>query len=186
MDPIIRIAAISTLILSSLLMMKSSRNWRWTVCLGLLTLCVAAYVMDNGVTNALRPSGKFADIAQLLTKWIIGILWLFLMATFEEGFRFRPAYIAVTLFWCLIGFLGLPNWDWGALSGLLNAVTIFTGLGLMAHALWVMQHGASGDFRTVRREARFWVGIVLSGAILIDICVDLSLGYASAKTLPLA
>ena len=178
MDAVIRIAAVSTLLLSSLLLMKASRNWRWTLCLGLLVISVSAFVMDNGVTDILRPTGIVEDLSRILTKFTIGFLWLFLLATFEEGFRFRPAYLAATLLWCIVGLMGLPYWSLGTFAGLLNFVTIVMGLGLIAHALWRMKSGFSGDLRTTRREARFWVGIILSGTILVDIFVDLALGYS--------
>ncbi len=177
MDAIIRISAITALLLSSLLLMKASKNWRWSLCMGLLFLSLSAFVMNNGVTDILRPTGVLSDIAQILTKFMVGFLWLFLIATFEEDFRFRPVYLAVTIFWCGLGLMGLPGLEWGVFSRLLSYGTIIIAFSFILHALWRMKNGFSGDLRTVRREARLWVGVVLSSAIIIDLMVDIGLGF---------
>ena len=165
MDPVIRIAAVTTLFISALLFVISSKNWRWSLCSSLLMLSLASFVIDNIVTHTLLTTGLLSVITFTFTRFIVGFLWLFLLCTFEEDFRFKPIYLIIVSLWTMM-----------AWSGHGHLVTAFA-FGLVMHGFWIIFRGFSGDMRQARRQARVWMGLTISTAILIDIAVDVFLGF---------
>ena len=165
MDPVIRIAAVTTLFISTLLFVISSKNWRWSVCISLLMLSMAAFVIDNGTSQTLRASALLSMATYIFIRFLVGFLWLFLLCTFEEEFRFKPIYLFIFSLWTVVSWFGQGH-----------VVTAFA-FGLVMHGLWIIFKGFSGDMRTARRQARVWMGVTISAAILIDIAVDVFLGF---------
>lgn len=165
MDPVIRIATVTTLFISALLFVISSRNWRWSLCSSLLMLSLASFVIDNFTTQTLLTTGLLSAITFTFTRFIVGFLWLFLLCTFEDNFRFKPIYIIIVSLWTMMAWFGHGH-----------LVTAFA-FGLVMHGFWIIFRGFSGDMRHARRQARVWMGLTISTAILIDIAVDVFLGF---------
>lgn len=177
MEVAIRIATVTTLIISCLLFVISSRNWRWSICVGALILSIASFVINNGPADGFIIPGLLGDITHILTKLAVGFLWVFLLATFKENFRFKQLYCLIFAGWVGFSFFGSFQLDLGFLSISGGYMTIGFAIALIGHGLWHMVRGYSGDLRLARRQARMWVGLCLSLAVLIDIAVDLVMGF---------
>ena len=177
MDVAIRIATVTTLIISCLLFLMSSRNWRWSLCVGALILSIASFVINNGPANSLIIPDIWVLITHILTKLAVGFLWLFLLATFKENFRFKPLYFLIFAGWVFFSFFGAFKLNLDALPIGTGFLTITYAVALIAHGLWHMIRGYSGDLSLARRQARMWLGLCISLAILIDIAVDLVMGF---------
>ena len=177
MDVAIRIATVTTLIISCLLFLMSSRNWRWSLCVGALILSIASFVINNGPANSLIIPDIWVLITHILTKLAVGFLWLFLLATFKENFRFKPLYFLIFAGWVFFSFFGAFKLNLDALPIGTGFLTITYAVALIGHGLWHMIRGYSGDLSLARRQARMWLGLCISLAILIDIAVDLVMGF---------
>ena len=158
-DTAIRGAAIGTLLLCGLLVMRDAGLSRKKYALPVLCVGLCAYLIVSSPGLSLSPSLLrvillgIAGIVPVLVYW--AILELFLDDLSFDLWQIIIAIIIVVAAWLTLA--GLP----------LGAVRGIGVLALFAHGLWVVLSGSAGDLVEARRSFRPWflIWVIVVGAV---------------------
>lgn len=179
MDVIIRIATATVLMLITVGLIARPGPWRWSVCFVAVGLGISAFVSVNAVGDMLVPTAwsLWWILTNFLSKTIVISVWLFVQCCFDDQFRFDRFRVGVTLAWLATVLLGIWHLKTGTES-LLGLATVLFALALMSHLIWTLLRDREGDLRLVRRTARLWISAVMVGLLLMDLIIDLTLGFS--------
>jgi len=179
MDVILRISTATVLFVMVLALLARPSPWRWTLCFIAMALGTSTYVMFNGVTDEFIPAPWSWPwlIANLMGKTIVISVWLFVQSSFDDEFRFDRFRIGVSLVW--LGLILNGNWRLKmGIEGPFDFATVTMALILMGHLIWTLLQGRDDDLRLGRRMARIWVSVIMVSLLLLDLMIDLTLGFS--------
>ncbi len=179
MDVILRISTATVLFVMVLALLARPSPWRWTLCFIATALGTSTYVMFNGVTDEFIPAPWSWPwlIANLMGKTIVISVWLFVQSSFDDEFRFDRFRIGVSLVW--LGLILNGNWRLKmGIEGPFDFATVTMALILMGHLIWTLLQGRDDDLRLGRRMARIWVSVIMVSLLLLDLMIDLTLGFS--------
>jgi len=178
MDIILRISTVTVLMVITLGVIARPQPWRWALCFVAIALGVSAFLLGNSTTQALYPKFMSAPwfIATFLAKMIVLFVWLFVQCCFDDDFRFDRFRIGVSLLWLAT----VLNDFWTMIAGiddLFAYSTTIMALILMMHLIWTLLRGREEDLRMGRRSARLWISAIMVCLLLMDILIDVVMGY---------
>lgn len=177
LDIVLRAAGATALLCLAALLVRDGRGRIPGRLFAPLAVCLAGFLAGNTPDPALRLSGPAGEAAHLLSGYAAAFIWWFCLACFDRGFRLRGPVLAVGLAWIVIasadrGLLG------PALAGLgLSRLLVLLGFAMVAHLAWRLLGDRAGDLVEARRHARVLVVVLLGGQLLLDLAVDLLLGF---------
>jgi AraC-like DNA-binding protein len=175
-DVAIRVGAIGVILLLAWLLFRQRRDIGMPAWLFLpMSVCLSCFLIGNTPDPALRLAGIPAAIAGLASGSTVVFLWWFCLACFDRHFRPRGAVLTVGLLW-----IALAAADRAAPSSTLalSYMLVAIGFGIVAHLVWRLVADRHGDFIEKRHDARAVVALLLGGQLLIDLSVDLVLGFS--------
>jgi AraC-like DNA-binding protein len=176
-DVIARVAAATLWLLLAMRLLSAApreRLVRWFVP---LALSVVGFLAGNTIHADARFSGVAADLAGLLSGSAALFLWWFCLAYFDDSFRLGRLEIAVALLWLPLMLLD-RGWLGDAFAGVgLSWALVVLGLGICLHLVARLMRDREGDLVETRRRGRLWVVAALLGLLLVDLLVDLALGF---------
>ena len=153
--------------------------WRWALCCVAVALGVSGFVLCNATTQAFVP--KFLSwpwfIATFLGKTIVLSVWLFVQCSFDDEFRFDRFRVGVSLAWLAIVLTDMWLFKAG-LETLFGYITVIMALAMMGHLIWTLLRGRDDDLRLGRRTARIWISIIMVSLLLMDLIIDVTLGFS--------
>jgi AraC-like DNA-binding protein len=179
LDALIRVAAITTLLLLAWLLLRNPRQ------IGLpsflfapMALCLSCFVITNTPAQVLRLTGLSGRLAHDASGFTVIFLWWFCLSCFDRRFRPRGGILAVGLIWGVIaafdrGLFGQAFADKG-----LSRFLVALGFGIVGHLVWSLTAERSGDLIERRHDARIAVAAVLGGMLFIDLAADTLFGFA--------
>lgn len=108
-----------------------------------------------------------------MAQTIVISVWLLVQCSFDDQFRFDRFRVGVTSVW--LAFVLMTFWqpDWSL--GLMIVALAFL---LMVHLIWTLLRDRDGDMRQRRRGARIWLSGVMVCLLLIDLIIDLTMGFS--------
>ena len=182
MDPALRIAAATLLVLLALQALRAARRdargvWRWSLSFAGFALGIAAFVIDNAVTDTFTSVGFWFLPLTFLAKMTVLFGWYLGQASFSDRFRFDAARLGVGLSWTAIVALDLIRLRTGQ-DGPLDFLGAAGAAALMLHLLWFIAAGRGDDLRAGRRRARLWLCGGIVAAVAVDVVVDIVFGFA--------
>ena len=155
------------------------QHWRWTLCCVAVALGVSAFVLGNATTDAFVP--KFLSwpwiIVIFMSKTIVLYVWLFVQCSFDDEFRFDRFRLGVSLVWLAIVLTDMWRFKAG-LASLFGYTTIIMALTMMGHLIWTLLRGREDDLRLRRRTARIWISAIMVSLLLMDIMIDVTMGFS--------
>jgi AraC-like DNA-binding protein len=121
-----------------------------------------------------RLSGTPGAIAHFASGCAVVFLWWFCLACFDRQFRPRGGVLGAGLCW-----IALAGADRIIVDPLpvLSYALVGLGLAIVAHLVWRLYAEREGDLIQKRYDARAMVAVLLGGLLLIDLMVDLFLGF---------
>jgi AraC-like DNA-binding protein len=176
LDSIIRVSAVTLLLLLAALLIRDERGRRIAASFVPLAVCLSGFLIGNTPDPSLRLHGFAGAAAHLLSGYAAVFTWWFCLASFDQDFKPRGAVLAVGVAWFLIasadrGLLGPEIADKG-LSWLLIAI----GFGMVVHLAWRLVRDRDGDLAEGRRKARVTVAALLAGQLFISLSKDVIFG----------
>ncbi|HET9428611.1 MAG TPA: helix-turn-helix domain-containing protein [Allosphingosinicella sp.] len=140
-----------------------------------MAICLSGFLIGNTPDPSLRLSGTAATIAHFASGWAVVFLWWFCLACFDRQFRPRGPVLAVGLAWILLA--GAARIIPQPLP-LMDEILVGLGFGIVGHLIWRLLAEREGDLIQKRHDARFTVALILGGLLLVDLLVDLIMGFA--------
>jgi AraC-like DNA-binding protein len=176
-DAITRIAGITLLLTLAALLLRDGGRRAPAVFFAPLALCLSGFVAGNSPDAAAQLHGWPAATAHILSGYAAIFLWWFSLACFDRDFRPRGVTLALGIAWFLIASAdrGLFGPGLGDLD--LSRLLVPIGLVIVAHLIWTLLQGREGDLLPRRRDARVIVAVLLGGQLLLDLSIDLILGF---------
>lgn len=176
-DAIVRIAGITLLLALAALLLRDRQRHASALFFAPLALCLSGFLAGNSPDAAAQVHGWPAAIAHLLSGYAAIFLWWFCLACFDRDFRPRGVTLALGIAWFLLASAdrGLFGASLGSLG--LSRLLVPIGLLIVAHLIWTLLHDREGDLLPRRRDARVWVALLLGGQLLLDLSIDLTLGF---------
>ena len=176
MDIILRVVIITLLMLMALGILARPNPWRWSICFIAAALGISAFVMDNAVTDILTSKSWLIPMAIFFAKTTVLSVWLLVQCIFDERFRFDTFKLSVGIAWILVVIMDMWRYKNG-FDGPLNYISLIFALILMGHLMWVLISGHEGDLRLRRRSARIWLSLAGVSFLLVELLVDLVMGF---------
>lgn len=179
MDVILRIATATILMVITLGIILRPGPWRWSVCFVAAGLGVSAFVSVNSTGDILVPAQWSAlwVLTNFLSKTIVVSVWLFVQCSFDDEFRFDKFRVVITLAWLAMIIQGIWRLKVG-IDDPFGFATVIFALALMAHLIWTLLRDRDGDLRLRRRTSRIWVSTIMISLLLMDLIIDLTLGFS--------
>jgi len=176
MDPVLRIVTVTLLLFTTLGVIRHPHPWRWKLCFALFTISVSCFVINNSLTGILTPKGVWWIITLSFVKMLVLFAWWLVQCSFSDRFRFDAFRLGIGALWLGVVISGTWRWQSG-LEGPLDYTSSIMLLGLMLHLVWFLINGREDDLRIRRRDVRLWLPIAIIGLLLIDVGVDLTMGF---------
>jgi AraC-like DNA-binding protein len=172
----IRLGGIATVLLLAWLLFRQRRDLGVPAWLFLpLAICVSGFLSGNTPDPALRLSGAPGALAGFASAFTVVFLWWFCLACFDRNFRPRGGVLAVGIGWIVLA--AADRTTSGAMPTLSYMLVAF-GFGIVAHLVWRLFSERQGDFIQKRHDARAAVALLLGGQLLVDLSIDLALGFS--------
>ena len=176
-DVIVRVAAATLWLLLALRLLLAAPRARLVQGFTLLALGMVGFLAGNTAHADATFSGLAADAAGLLSGSAALFLWWFCLVYFDDAFRVGRLHIAVTVLWLPLMLLD-RGWLGEGFAGIgLSWGLVVLGLGICLHLVLELLREREGDLVEARRRGRLWVVTALLGLLLIDLLVDLTLGF---------
>lgn len=176
MDPVLRIITVTLLLFMALGVIRHPHPWRWKLCFALFAVSISCFVINNTSTGILSPKGAWWIITLSFVKMIVLFAWWLVQCSFSDRFRFDAFRLGVGGLW--LGVVIYSTWRWRTgLEGPLDHAPSVLLVGLMLHLVWVLLSGREDDLRIRRRDVRLWLPVAIIGLLLIDVGVDLTMGF---------
>ncbi|MFC5343320.1 helix-turn-helix domain-containing protein [Brevundimonas staleyi] len=171
LDVIVRVAGATLLIWTAIRLRSDGRRY-----FAALAICLCGFLAGNTPDPTLQMSGLLGRIAVIATGYAAVFLWWWCLAVFDARFRPRGVVLGVGVLWSVIasadrGLFGPVLAERG-----LSYVLLALGLFMIGHLGWRLLTDRADDMIDQRRRARAAVVLVLGGQLLVDVCVDLTLG----------
>lgn len=142
----------------------------------LLAISVSSFVINNTATGILSPGGVWWIITLSFVKMLVLFAWWLVQCSFSDRFRFDAFRLGVGALW--LGIVIFSTWRFeSGLEGPLDHASSILLVGLMLHLVWFLISGREDDLRIRRRDVRLWLPVAIIGLLLIDVGVDLTLGF---------
>jgi len=183
MDVILRIATATLLIGLSLGVIARPQPWRWALCFVAVALGVSAFVVNNAASDVLiiRSWSWLWITTTILAKTVVLSVWLFVQCSFDDGFRFDRVRVLVSLAWIGVLLTDMRRTITG-ISGPFDFASIIFALILMVHLIWTLLRDRDGDLRLRRRTARIWLSAIMVSLLLLDLIIDMTMGFSWRPT----
>mgnify|MGYP002777071447 CR=1 FL=1 len=176
-DILVRVAAATLWLLLAIRLLSTAprkRLVRWFVP---LALSVIGFLAGNTVHTGATFSGFAADLAGVLSGSVALFLWWFCLAYFDDTYRAGYVEVVVALLWLPLMLLD-RGWFGDGFAGVgLSWALVALGLGICVHVVVRLLRDREGDLVEARRRGRLWVVAALLGLLLVDLLVDLALGF---------
>jgi len=178
MDIILRSVTVTLLMVMTIGVIAKPQPWRWAACFVAVAIGTATFVATNTSSDNLAPTqwSAWRVLGNFLNKSIVISVWLFVQSSFDDQFRFDKLRVGVTLAWLVIILKDIWLLETGR-DDPLGFTTITFAVALMAHLIWTLLRDRDGDLRLGRRTARIWIATVMVGLLLMDIIIDLTMGF---------
>lgn len=179
MDVILRIVTATLLIALALGVVVRPQPWRWSLYFVATALCVSAFVVNNAVSDVLSPRlwSWLWIITNFMAKMIVLSVWLFVQCSFDDEFRFNGFRVSVSLVWLAI----ILHDIWSFKAGIddpFGYASVILALTMMTHLIWTLLRGRDDDLRLRRRTARIWISVIMVSLLLMDLMIDVSMGFS--------
>ena len=176
MDPVLRIVTVTLLLFMALGVLRHPHPWRWKLCFALFAVSVSCFVLNNTPADILSPQGVWWVIALSFVKMLVLFAWWLVQCSFSDRFRFDAFRLGVGGLW--LGVVIYSTWRWQTgLEGPLDYTSSVLLVALMLHLVWFLISGREDDLRILRRDVRLWLPLAIIGLLLIDVSVDLTMGF---------
>ena len=176
LDAAIRLSGIAMILLLGWLLFRQRRKVGFPALLfAPMAVCLSAFLIGNTPDPSLRLYGSPGAVAHFASGCAVVFLWWFCLACFDRQFRPRGGVLAVALGW--IALAGTARMITAPIPALSYAL-LGLGFGIVAHLVWRLYSEREGDLIQKRYDARAMVALILGGLLLIDLLVDLFLGFA--------
>ena len=176
MDPVLRIVTVTLLMFTALGVIRHPHPWRWKLCFVLLAFSVSSFVINNTATGILSPRGVWWIITLSFVKTLVLFAWWLVQCSFSDRFRFDAFRLGIGALW--LGVVIFSTWRSKlGLEGPLDHASSILIVGLMLHLVWFLISGREDDLRIRRRDVRLWLPVAVIGLLLIDVGVDLTMGF---------
>lgn len=176
-DVLLRVAAATLWLLLALRFLLAAPRARLVHGFTLLALGMVGFLAGNTAHANATFSGFAADVAGLLSGSAALFLWWFCLVYFDDAFRVGRLQVVVTTLWLPLMLLD-RGWLGDAFAGIgLSWGLVVLGLGICVHLVVQLLRDREGDLVEARRRGRVWVVTALLGLLLVDLLVDLTLGF---------
>ena len=181
MDVILRSVIIAILMVIVLGVIARPQPWRWVLCCMAVVLGVSAFVLGNAASQAFAP--KFLSwpwawiIVTFLSKTIVLYVWLFVQCSFDDEFRFDRFRVGASLLWLAVVIHDIWSFKVG-IDDPFGYASVIMGLTMMGHLIWTLLRGRDDDLRRGRRTARIWISVIMVSLLLMDIMIDVTMGFS--------
>lgn len=140
-----------------------------------MAICLSGFLIGNTPDPSLRLYGAPGAIAHFASGCAVVFLWWFCLACFDRRFRPPGKVLATGLCW-----IALAAADRAIADPVpaLSYALVGLGFGIVAHLVWQLYAEREGDLIQKRHDARSMVALLLGGLLLVDLSVDLILGFA--------
>lgn len=174
---LIRAAGATLLLMLSLLVVRDAPRDRISWLLLLFALGLCGFLAGNTPDEELRLSGAAATLARLLSGNAAIFLWWFALAVFDDDFRFGALERNVGAAWFILALL--DRFTTATLPAGLNLSWLLIGLagGIILHLVYRLLKDWEGDLVESRRRSRWLLVAVLGMLLLVDVGVDIALGF---------
>ncbi|MDH5824681.1 helix-turn-helix domain-containing protein [Luteimonas sp. RD2P54] len=177
-DVVLRVAGATLLLTVAALLVRDAGRERIAWIFLALALGLCGFLAGNTPDAGLKLSGAAAAVASAFSGTAAVPLWWFCLAVFDDDFRFGPIEAGGGAAWVLIAFVDrgllLPG---QAVEGL-SWVLVTLGAGMVAQVGFRLWRDLEGDLVERRRCARMRLSAALALLLLVDLGVDLLLGFA--------
>lgn len=176
LDVAIRLGAITVILLLAWLLFRQRQEVGAPALLfPPLALSLSGFLIGN-TPAPLRLSG-LSGIAHFFSGCTVVFLWWFCLSCFDRRFRLSGGTLAIGLVW-----IGLASLDRGLMGATVADkaaphVMVALGFGIVGHLIWRLVAERQDDLVEHRHDARLMVAILLGGQLLVDLSVDLFLGF---------
>lgn len=177
LDVILRVAGGTLLTTLALLVVVDRPKGMTSWLFALFVTGICGFLAGNTSDLELLPSGTAATLADLLGKTAAVYLWLFGLSAFDEEFRPGPVHILISAAWFGAVLLGQAGLMGGSAASASSWLRIVLGVGMVLHLAWRLLRDRAGDLVEGRRRARLVLAGVSAALLLIDLGVDVFLGF---------
>jgi AraC-like DNA-binding protein len=122
-------------------------------------------------------SGAAAELARLLSGNLAVFLWWFSLAVFDDEFRLDTRKLGVGATWFVVWLLDRSGVGGSSADVALTWILVTLGFGMVAHVAYRLLRDLNGDLIVSRRRARAIFATVLAALLLVDLGVDVVLGF---------
>lgn len=176
-DVLLRAGAATLTLALALLLIRDARKDQIAWLLVLFASGLSGFLAGNTPDPSLRLSGAAAGLADLLSGNLAVFLWWLSLAVFEDDFRLDAWKLGVGGAW-----LGVWLLDRGTALGVsadfeLSWASVGLGFGMVAHLAYRLLRDLNDDLIETRRRARAMFAAVLAALLLVDLGVDVVLGF---------
>lgn len=142
-----------------------------------LALCLTGFLAGNTPDPDLRLGGAVGRAGVILTGYAAVFLWWWCLAVFDRSFRPRGGILGLGVAWMIVasadrGLFGPTAEDWG-----LSRLLVVFGFAMVLHLGWRLARDRAGDLIDGRRDARVAVAALAATQLLVDLTVDVFLGF---------
>ncbi|MEG3192559.1 AraC family transcriptional regulator [Lysobacter sp. D1-1-M9] len=177
LDVVLRVAAATLLLVLALLLARDAWRHRivWFFVPFALGLC--GFLAGNTPDAGLTLSGGPAALAGLLSGNAAVFLWWFCLALFDDDFRPGPLALGIGGTWFIIALLDRGILDSGFPGTGLSWVLVGMGVAMVGHLAYRLLRDLEGDLVEARRSARSNLVAAVAMLLLLDLGVDVVLGF---------
>ena len=172
-------AAVLTLTLAFLLV-RDARKAQIAWLSLLFALGLSGFLAGNTPDPDLGLSGAAAGLAQTASGNLAVFLWWFSLAVFDDEFRLDGGKLAVGAAWFVVWLLDRSGAGGASADVALTWILVALAFGMVAHLAYRLLRDLNGDLIVSRRRARAVFAAVLAALLLIDLGVDVVLGFGWA------
>lgn len=176
-DVILRVAAATVLLTLALLLTRDARRDRVVWFLVPFTLGVCGFLAGNTPNAGLTLPGGSAVLAGLLSGNAAVFLWWFCLSVFDDDFRLGPLELGVGGTWFVIVLLDRGILMSGFAGIGLSWLLVGMGAIMVGHVAYRLLRDVEGDLVEARRGARSFLVAALAALLLVDLGVDVVLGF---------
>lgn len=177
LDVLLRVVPATLLLTLALLLVRDARRERvvWFFVPFALGLC--GFLAGNTPDAALKLSGVPAVLAGLLSGNAAVLLWWFCLAVFDDDFQPNRLGFGVGGAWFVIVLLdrGILGYRFAEIG--LSWVLVGMGAAMAGHVAYRLLCDLDGDLVEARRGARASIVAAFTAILLVDLGVDVALGF---------
>ena len=176
-DVLLRVAGGTLLATLALLVVSDRPSDRASWLFALFALCVCGFLAGNTPDERLLPSGAAAAVADLLGKTTAVSLWWFGLSVFNDDFRPGRVHTGVGVAWISAVLLDEAGLTAGPVAQATSWLLVVLGVGMAGHLGWRLLRDRGGDLVEGRRRARLTLAGLSAALLLVDLGVDVVLGF---------